>query len=123
MQTRFVFKILAAVVAVAILILSLIPKPPPMPVQALSADKIGHFIAYVILSLLLFLATAANLRLKIMVLITLSCSFYGGIIEILQSLAGRTPEVADLVFDVIGSICGTIIAIIVFKHMPLRQEK
>ena len=74
MQIRFVFRVLAVIVAAAILILSLIPKPPS--VQIRFGDKIGHFIAYMILSLLLFLAIAKNLKLKVIVLIILSCSFY-----------------------------------------------
>ena len=121
MQIRFVFKILTVIVAVAILILSLIPKPPPVGVRL--GDKTKHLVAYVILSLLLFLATANNLKPKIIVLIILSCSFYGGVIEILQSFTGRNPEVLDLVFDAIEAICGTIIAIFVFKRIPLNQSK
>ncbi len=121
MQIRFVFKILTVIVAVAILILSLIPKPPPVGVRL--SDKTQHLVAYVVLSLLLFLAIANSLKLKIIVLIILSCSFYGGAIEILQSFTGRNPEVLDLVFDSIGSICGTIIAVIVFKRIPLNQAK
>ena len=118
MQIRFVFRILAVIVAAAILILSLIPKPPS--VQIRFGDKIGHFIAYMILSLLLFLTIAKNLKPKVIVLIILS-------LILLDRLAaldnGELPQYEALLYQLDSSFIPPVQRLYPHKNALQTYEK
>ncbi|MBN2533851.1 MAG: VanZ family protein [Spirochaetales bacterium] len=116
---RKVSKIFFLFIALSILVLSLIPVPQVEFVQF--SDKITHIIAYGLLAcFFVFAFSSGNIHFRLLSLISITaCTFYGGIIEILQSFVQRSPEFMDLVADFTGSVIGTIIATIVMfirKH-------
>ena len=92
----------------AIAVLSLMPKPE----QVLNVkiwDKMGHFIAYGALSLVLTHALrCAGWRGGAMVaLAILASSGFGGLMEILQGfLPPRSPDILDAVANTIGACLG-----------------
>lgn len=113
LHVRF-WRILAIVVAAAIVVLSLIPKPPEIPVGIHFADKIAHFMAYVVLSFLVFASISQGRpvgpALPTVLIVAALCVFFGGLIEILQMFTGRQPELWDLTADAIGAVCGALVA-------------
>jgi VanZ family protein len=119
------WRILAIVVAVSIAVLSLLPKPPEIHIGVRFADKITHFAAYLVLSFLLFASIFKEKRTgtALVTILTVSalCLFYGSLIEILQMLTGRRPEIWDLATDVIGAICGALIGSGLRRHLHPYQ--
>jgi len=118
-------RILAIVVAAGIAVLSLIPKPPEIPVGIHFADKIAHFIAYVVLSFLVFASISQGRRggpaLAAVLIVTVVCVLFGGLIEILQMFTGRHPEFWDLTADTIGAVCGALAGAGLRKRLRRRQ--
>ena len=98
--------ILTIVVTVSILVLSLVPSPPEIPGGFHFADKIAHFIAYAVLSFLLFTSLFEGKKLSTVLLVAALCLAYGGVIEILQIFTHRQPEILDLTADLFGAVCG-----------------
>jgi VanZ family protein len=90
------------------LTLSLWPKPPEIPGFRIS-DKIGHFVAYVILGACA-LAAAERKGVPELLIVTVACSLLGGILELVQPLVGRSRELADFMVDLAGSALGAGIA-------------
>ncbi len=105
-STRFLIlaRIFLALVVAAILALSLWPKPPELPGLRMS-DKIAHFIAYIILGGSA-LAAAARKGIPELLIVAAVCSLFGGLIEIVQPLVGRSREIVDFLVDVAGSALG-----------------
>lgn len=101
-------RILAAVAAALILVASLVPVTPPADRPGL--DKIEHLAAYVLLGFLLFLATGRRGAAVVLVSIGL-CTAYGGLIEILQPLFGRSRELADGIVDFAGASVGSLLGV------------
>ena len=101
-------RILTALVAAAILVASLLPfeSPPGGPFT----DKILHLAAYVLLGLLLFLATGKKGPAVVLASIGF-CTAYGGLIEIVQPLFGRSRELADWIVDFAGASVGTFLGV------------
>ena len=101
-------RILTALVVAAILVASLIPieSPPGGPYT----DKIQHLAAYMLLGFLLFLATGKKGPAVVLASIGL-CTAYGGLIEILQPLFGRSRELADWIVDFAGASVGTFLGV------------
>lgn len=98
-------RILLGVIAAAILALSLSPRPFPVPQNPLLSDKVEHAASYMVLGAV----AALSLRRKNaagLLLVLGACSAYGGVIEIVQPLVGRTRDILDFTADVLGSACG-----------------
>ena len=107
-----IFRILAIVVAAGIVVLSLIPKPPDIPVGISFADKIAHFLAYLVLGFLVFVSLSGGKRvgsaLIVVLIVAGLCILFGGVIEILQMFTRRRPEFLDLGADLIGAVFGAL---------------
>lgn len=103
-----------------ILVFSLLPAP--LNTNRLPAywDTLGHFLAYAILGffLLLSLRGAVRNRFVLLILSWLLAVVYGGLIELVQPLFGRSSESIDLLADAAGSIVGTTIGMIVVRIQP-----
>ena len=106
MLSKRFWRILTIVVTVSILVLSLVPSPPEIPGGFHFADKIAHFIAYAVLSFLLFTSLFEGKKLSTVLLVAALCLVYGGVIEILQIFTHRQPEILDLTADLFGAVCG-----------------
>ena len=106
MLSKRFWRILTIVVTVSILVLSLVPSPPEIPGGFHFADKIAHFIAYAVLSFLLFTSLFEGKKLSTVLLVAALCLAYGGLIEILQIFTHRQPEILDLTADLFGAVCG-----------------
>lgn len=80
------------------LVVTMIPMPPP-PVQ--HGDKVEHFVAFYVLTLL---GAAAYRSHRSLIWLALGLVAYGGAIEILQgfSFVGRSRDLADWVSDSLG---------------------
>jgi VanZ family protein len=124
LHVRF-WRVLAIVVAAAIVILSLIPKPPEIPVGFKFSDKIAHFIAYVVLSFLVFASISEGkligTALITVLIVAALCVVFGGLIEVLQMFTGRRPEFWDLTADAIGAVCGALVAAGLWRRLRRRQ--
>ena len=75
--------------------------PPPAPGIG---DKVLHIIAFVILVFPL----AFSKRLGLLILFIAACAF-GGAIELIQPIFGRSTDFNDWVADIIGVIVGIIL--------------
>lgn len=113
MRVRLVRIVLLVLLAGAILVLSLIPDQPLSFEWFAGMDKVQHWIAYTVLGFLVFLTIyhSGRRRLFYLFLAILACSAYGGIIELLQTLTGRTADVVDFLVDVFGAVGGAIAAL------------
>jgi len=109
--------ILTIVVTVSILVLSLVPSPPEIPGGFHFADKIAHFIAYAVLSFLLFTSLFEGKKLSTVLLVAALCLAYGGVIEILQIFTHRQPEILDLTADLFGAVCGAALGAGLNRHI------
>ncbi len=116
------WRILTAVVAGSILILSLLPEPPEIPGNVRFADKIAHFAAYAVLAFLLFTSLFKAKKLRTVMLVTLLCLLYGGLIEFLQTFTHRQPEIWDLIADAIGAVGGAAAGAGLSRHVRPRSE-
>lgn len=103
-----------------ILILSAIPikNLPEISLSKLPADKIGHFLIYAILSLVLLLFLENNnISKKRLLTKTLFIAIaYGILMELLQLLIfqQRSFEFLDIIANISGSICGVLFYYIIF---------
>jgi len=79
----------------------LTPNPPDF--TALVWDKILHFIAYFGLAGMATVALDAR-RPAVWAVLALIC--LGGLLEVLQGLTGRDPDVFDQVANTIGAVLG-----------------
>ena len=105
-------RLATALVAAAILVVSLIPNPPGM--DRPGRDKVAHAAAYALLGFVCLLGTGgwrAGVRAALLVIAL--CTAYGGLIEIIQPLAGRSRELADVAADFAGSSLGAAAAALV----------
>ena len=106
MLKRKILRILLALAALSILILSLIPMPSHILEEWHFSDKLSHFAAYLVLGFLTFISFKHKSKLKIF-LLAFSASFsFGGLIELLQFLTPRQPELMDLAVNFAGSLAG-----------------
>jgi VanZ family protein len=103
---RKALRILLASAALSILILSLIPIPADILGEWNFSDKLLHFAAYLVLSFLAFFSFEHRSRLKIFLLALLASFSFGGLIELLQFLTQRQPELMDLAVNFAGSLSG-----------------
>ena len=117
MLSKRFWRVLTIVVTVSILILSLIPKPPEIPGGFHFADKIAHFIAYAVLSFLLFTSLFEGKKLSTVLIVAAACMVYGGVIEILQTFTHRQPELWDLTADLFGAVCGAALGAVLNRRI------
>jgi VanZ family protein len=107
---------LTITVAVVILVLSLIPKPPDITSELRFGDKLAHFAAYFVLSLLIALAMAGKRKLTAWTVAVLASFCYGAVIEVLQHFTPRQMEALDLAFNLAGSLAGATAALMIGKY-------
>lgn len=83
-------------------------------------DKILHFVAYFGLAGLFM----AGLPRRSIIMIILSISVLGALIEILQTLMnlGRDGSIMDMMANSLGAICGAIIAHYILKSVGARSN-
>ena len=91
----------------------LMPSPPDMGSSIKGFDKFEHFAVFLVLSGLLCysLGTAKSVRVRALIITFLSLAAYGMLIEFLQSFAGRSPELYDLIADFSGIAAGGLFAL------------
>ena len=75
------------------------------------SDKVGHFIAFFVLGLLLYRGLTLNVpqmrnRALVVTIGTLLC--LGILIEVAQPFMGRSCDIADLVADTLGGVLGML---------------
>ena len=99
-----------------------------MPKVGIS-DKFNHFAAYLVLSILLYLALSFQdkfpaLKTYSFIFTILIASFYGALDEIHQAfIPGRLAEWFDWLADIAGSIMGTtIIHFIRKRYNPVKKS-
>ena len=122
MLSKRLWRVLTIVVTVSILILSLIPKPPEIPGGLHFADKIAHFIAYAVLSFLLFTSLFEGKKLSTVLIVAAACMIYGGVIEILQTFTHRQPELWDLTADLFGAVCGAALGAVLNRRIRSKTR-
>ena len=113
MHSRTMRLLLLASVAVAILVLSLLSKPPLDFSLFAGADKVKHWFGYTVLGFLTYISwkNPASGKLLSLLISVVSCTFYGGIIEVLQHYTGRDPDIYDMLADLAGALTGSIAAL------------
>lgn len=114
-------RILIVFLALLVLTLSLLPRPETILGTLSPNDKLSHLIAYVALG---FFAMRALDRRGMLpfALVVAGCAAFGGILEIVQPLVGRTRELADFVVDVAGSAGGAALALLLLRLVRNREE-
>ncbi len=96
--------ILTALLTVVIALLTLMPQVPG-PTGIPGFDKLAHFIAFAALCVPLAWRYPHLWRA-----VALATLVYGGVIEIIQPLTGRTAQWGDLVADGAGAFAGAFVA-------------
>ena len=92
------------VVAGAIFYFSIVRHPLGGIIAVPHADKLGHLVAYGVLGLLLARALGAHgSAVAAAVAAAVWASAYGGALEVVQPLVGRTADFLDLAADVVGA--------------------
>jgi VanZ family protein len=99
---------------VFILVLSMNPRPLPLPPGPIFMDKIEHFLSYVVLGACAMLSLNRK-RLPGYFFVIAICSLYGGVIEIVQPLVGRTRDIWDFTADLAGSALGAAIVLLLAR--------
>jgi VanZ family protein len=81
------------------------------------ADKAAHFVGYGVLGLLVTLWIALRRRLRVhhLLLIIVGLAAYAALDELLQVPVGRTCDLADWMWDVIGSCVGALLIALVSR--------
>lgn len=89
--------------------LSLTPSPPS---TRIGWDKVPHVLAYAALAFLLILALRPGRIGFVRLLISLGTILaYGVAIEFVQRITGRSFEVADMLANAVGAVCGALLAL------------
>jgi VanZ family protein len=96
-------RVSTAILAVVIAVLTLVPREIS---GAQGSDKAYHFIAFAALAFPLAFAGQRPVSL-----IFLAAVAYGGMIEVLQPLTGRTADSADLFADALGALFGVVLGL------------
>ena len=109
---------LTAAVAALILVLSLVPRLPHVMQGFKYTDKLGHFAAYIVLGLVLFLSLVRENRNRALWIAVACCVVYGAVIEGLQHFVHRQTELWDLIVDLIGALVGALAGWLVLRRWP-----
>lgn len=105
-------KISAIIVVISITILSLLP--PSNGVEIHVNDKIGHFIAYSVLTINLGLLIHRSSYWKVVMIVVA----YSGLMEFFQSFVpGREVSLYDLLANTLGSLIGIGVLLIAKKQI------
>lgn len=102
----------SVILAAAILAVSLVPDMPLPESDVQGLDKIAHAVAYAVLAAVLFFgfgrpgAPVAGAVVRTAAV----CTLYGGVIELLQRLTGRTPDPLDFLANAVGAVLGAGLA-------------
>lgn len=113
--SRRVSRILFFVLVVLVLALSLIPRPESVLGTLSAYDKIGHFIAYVVLGF--FAMRAVDRRGPLPFILTIAgCALFGGGIEIVQPFVGRQMELGDFLVDLAGALIGATLTVRLIRN-------
>lgn len=115
-------RICVAVLAILVLALSFMPRPERVLGRLAASDKIGHFVAYAVLGFFALRAIARRGPLSFAVAVA-ACTLFGGIIEIVQPVAGRRMELADLILDGAGATVGAILAVLLARSARSRNGR
>ncbi|MFO7899530.1 MAG: VanZ family protein [Planctomycetota bacterium] len=99
-----------AVVAALIALITHLPPPalPPAPLFP-HADKLVHFLAYLLLGALLFRSVSHKVADNPWLAVIMAAGagiVFGVLDEWSQRFTGRTPDAADFLVDVLGLGCG-----------------
>ncbi len=92
-------------------------------------DKLNHFLAYLILALLLYLTLSFQDKSKFAkcnaVLLTISIILLYGVIDELHQMLipGRSAEFLDWVADAVGAVCGVLIISSLLKKFKKEAER
>lgn len=114
-------RVFLIVIALGILILSLMPKPPVG--NLFSLKSLDHFLAYLVLGFFVFLSLPGSWSFFPPILITVvSCSLYGGAIELMQKLTGRKPELFDFFMNSAGACLGALIGVFTVKILSKKNS-
>ena len=108
-----------AVLAAAIVVVSMLPMPQPQMDKVPLADKFAHGLAYLALGFMLFASQLPGPRPRLVLAAVLGSLIFGGLIELVQPLAGRHRELGDLVADLAGSSVGALLALALVR--PLKR--
>ena len=100
-----------AVLAAGIVVVSMLPMPQPQMEQVPLADKFAHGLAYLALGFMLFASQLPGPRARLVLVAVIGSLVLGGLIELIQPLAGRHRELGDLVADLVGSAAGAFLAL------------
>jgi VanZ family protein len=96
----------------------------PVPSSAVSvpgADKVAHFVGYGVLGLLatLWITLRRPLSVRLTLLIIVCLAAYAAVDELLQIPVGRSCDIADWKWDVIGGSVGALLIALVSRlHSP-----
>ena len=105
----------------AIFVLSHIPIPQMFLGNIPASDKTLHFLAYLILSFLLWLAVSpdkkVNWRKATVWWVLFAVVWYGVFDEWLQGYVGRNPDIKDFFADLAGALTGLVL-LSVFSFWP-----
>lgn len=112
---------LLILLGVTILVLSLTPRAIRLPHEFRFEDKLEHLISYIALGACMMLAVNRRGVLPCLIVIAL-CSAYGGAIEIVQPLVGRTRDIWDFMADLSGAAFGAIIIVLLRAGQRRRGE-
>ena len=114
--------------SITIIVLSLI-SGSKIPVAATISDKVLHLGAYAVLGFLSFAAVRSmNLPGSSNILLAGLwsfgyCTVMGGVLEFLQQLTGRFPDIVDFAADAGGAIIGISFSWIVLRLYQLFVKK
>jgi len=110
--------------AILILIVSSIPNLSTPSLGFTFADKVAHFVEYLILGLLVAVAFHREGRSKPLVTAIIVCCAFGILDELHQALVpGRTADIFDILADFLGSVAGTYLCAWIKGTFPRRASQ
>lgn len=91
----------------------LTPSPPEINVEFRFMDKVEHFAAFLILTVLLLFSIKPQAagKKRMFIFSGAVLAFYGILMEVIQRYTGRTAEFADLIADLAGIAAGCFLSL------------
>lgn len=110
--------IISIFTSVSIFFITHIPqKFMPNRLGAIGIDKIGHIVAYGIITLLFIISLRSSLSLFSIVILFFAISCFGVIDELTQPLVNRAGSLLDWFADIIG------ISVVLFSFLYFQSSK